>query len=88
MTRVKSKALKSYHSSLLGRVRVTEDLELSTGNYQIIKFLVLDASQNIIYAVPLEGSELAKYVTDPFDIYGTQTVHECHDSSYMLREKK
>lgn len=48
-----------------GQSYISEDLELQTGNYQLTQFEVLDSSDKIVYASPLEGSDLAKYVTDP-----------------------
>jgi hypothetical protein len=48
-----------------GASYVSESLQLKTGGYKISKFLVLDASNKIIYASPLGGSPQAKYVTNP-----------------------
>ncbi|MGC4022518.1 MAG: hypothetical protein QM734_11520 [Cyclobacteriaceae bacterium] len=62
-----------------GQGYLSETLQLNVGNYKLTKFLVLDVNDKIIYATPLEGSELAKYVDDPLPINftvvgGTATV--------------
>lgn len=44
---------------------LSESLPLQIGTYQLPQFAVLDATNKVIYATPLEGSELAKYVTNP-----------------------
>lgn len=56
-----------------GQGYLSENLELQTGNYQLAQFIVLDAANKVIYATPLEGSELAKYVTDPLPMEFTVT---------------
>jgi len=48
-----------------GQSYLTESLPAVPGIYQLTQFAVLDAANKIIYATPLEGSDLAKYVTDP-----------------------
>lgn len=47
---------------------LSENLELPFGNYKLTKFVVFDAANTSIYATPLEGSELEKYVSDPLPI--------------------
>jgi hypothetical protein len=49
----------------LGQSYMSENLDLQTGTYQLTQFTVLDAANQVIYATPLEGSELAIYVNDP-----------------------
>lgn len=44
---------------------ISEPIALHTGDYQLIEFLVLDASGNVIYAAPTENSPLAYLVGDP-----------------------
>ncbi|MGC4022517.1 MAG: hypothetical protein QM734_11515 [Cyclobacteriaceae bacterium] len=56
-----------------GQGYVSEDLQLKVGNYKLTKFLVLDSNDKIIYATPLEGSELTKYVDDPLPMDFTVT---------------
>jgi hypothetical protein len=64
----------------LGQSYLSENLELEIGAYQLSQFVVLDATNKIIYATPLEGSDLAKYVSDPLpmefsvDTDGTQVI--------------
>jgi len=57
----------------LGQSYISENLELQKGNYQLTQFVVFDAAEKIIYATPLEGSVLAKYVTDPLPFEFTIT---------------
>jgi hypothetical protein len=51
-----------------GQSYVSENIELPVGNYKLTQFVVLDAANKAIYATPIEGSELAKYVEDPLPI--------------------
>ena len=44
---------------------VSEPLALSIGNYQLLEFLILDENNQVIFATPLKGSELASLVTNP-----------------------
>jgi hypothetical protein len=46
----------------------SENVELQTGDYNLIKFLVINPSGEVIYAAPLEGSPLAYLVNDPLPI--------------------
>jgi hypothetical protein len=51
-----------------GQSYLSENLSLQTGTYLLTEFAVLDASNKVIYATPLDGSDLAKYVADPLPI--------------------
>ncbi len=51
-----------------GKSYLSEDLQLQTGIYQLTQFVVLNAANKVIYATPMEGSDLAKHVTDPLPI--------------------
>jgi hypothetical protein len=51
-----------------GQTYTTESLSLTTGTYMLTKFLVMNASNEIIYATPMEGADLASYVNDPLPI--------------------
>lgn len=51
-----------------GQSYVTQDVELAPGNYRLTKFLVLDTTNIVIYASPLEDADLAYYVDDPLPI--------------------
>jgi len=44
---------------------VSENIELPAGNLNLTKFMVINASGEVIYASPLEGSPLAYLVKDP-----------------------
>jgi hypothetical protein len=43
----------------------SENVELKTGDYNLIKFMVINPSGTVIYASPVEGSPLAYLVNDP-----------------------
>lgn len=47
---------------------VSEELQLQPGAYRIAKFFVTDENNNVIYASPYEGSELAYLVEHPLPI--------------------
>lgn len=47
---------------------ITGPLDLYVGSYNLTEFLVLDEDDNVIYATPKEGSELAQAVNDPLPI--------------------
>ena len=47
---------------------VSESLELTEGDYKLVQFQILNADDVIIYASPMVGSVLAKYVTNPLPI--------------------
>jgi hypothetical protein len=51
-----------------GQSYLSEDLQLQTGIYQLTQFVVLNAANKVMYATPMEGSDLAKHVTDPLPI--------------------
>jgi uncharacterized protein (TIGR02145 family) len=53
----------------LGDAFICEKLLLSPGNYKLTEFLVADSLDNIIFAAPLDGSELASGVSDPLPIH-------------------
>ncbi len=46
----------------------TEKIKLKIGHYQLMKFMVVTANGEVIYASPLEGSPKAYLVTDPLPI--------------------
>lgn len=47
---------------------ISEPVSLPVGNYQLTKYLVIDASNKVIYATPVTGSPLAYLVTHPLPI--------------------
>jgi len=47
---------------------VSQKLILKTGSYKLTEFLLLDATGNAIYAIPLAGSQEASNVTHPLSI--------------------
>lgn len=57
---------------------LSEPVDLKPGNYALTEFLVLDENNAVIFATPLEGSDLAHLVDDPlpigFSIAKEQTI--------------
>jgi hypothetical protein len=51
-----------------GQEFISENLQLMVGSYQLVEFLVLDEDDNIIYATPVQGSELAASVDHPLPV--------------------
>ncbi len=51
-----------------GPAFTSENLELKAGDYNLVKFLVIAPSGDVIYAAPLEGSPLAYLVNDPLPL--------------------
>jgi hypothetical protein len=47
---------------------ITQPISLVSGSYKLTRFLVLDASNNVLYASPLEGSSKASLVQQPLPI--------------------
>jgi hypothetical protein len=47
---------------------LSEPISLNTGNYTLTEFLVLNSDNDVIYATPLSGSELAYLVDIPLPI--------------------
>lgn len=47
---------------------ITEPISLVPGDYSITKFMVLDENNNVIYATPVEGSDLSHLVTMPLPV--------------------
>lgn len=50
---------------------LTEPIALTTGNYHLTEFIVLDSKETAIYATPLEGSPLSHLVSDPLPVVFT-----------------
>src|SRR5690606_18141296 len=51
-----------------GESYISQEVELSYGDYRLTKFLVLDDEDSVDYATPLEGTDLAQYVDDPLPV--------------------
>ena len=47
---------------------LSEPIALTTGNYSLSEFIVLDETGTALYATPLEGSPLAHLVDDPLPV--------------------
>jgi hypothetical protein len=47
---------------------ISKPLSLVPGGYKLSKFLVVDASNTVVYATPTEGSTKAYLVNDPLPI--------------------
>ncbi|MEM6525129.1 MAG: hypothetical protein AAF693_15100 [Bacteroidota bacterium] len=52
----------------VGSYFVTQSLELNSGNYQIIEFMVLNQDNEAIYITPIAGSDKAQFVVSPLPI--------------------
>jgi hypothetical protein len=56
---------------------ISKEIRIRAGNYQLTKFIVVDASGKVVYATPLENAPLAYLCNDPlpfrFTITGGQT---------------
>jgi hypothetical protein len=59
---------KSMPLVAFGQGFVTENIEIVPGQYRLTKFMILNSSNQAIYATPVEGSEKAQYVSDPLPI--------------------
>ncbi|MBT1686986.1 hypothetical protein [Dawidia soli] len=55
------------HVTLLkmGEEYISEPLALPPGNYDLTDFLVVNAADEVVYATPKEGSDMAGWVDDP-----------------------
>src|SRR5688572_24581964 len=51
-----------------GQHYTTESVSLAPGNYRLVKFLVLNNRNMVIYAAPLEGALLASHIKDPLPL--------------------
>jgi len=48
---------------------LSENLDLEAGEYNLVKFLVINPAGEVIYATPVEGSPMAYLVNDPLPVY-------------------
>jgi hypothetical protein len=48
---------------------VSESIEIKAGEYNLVKFIVIDTEGRVIFASPLEGSPLAYLINDPLPLY-------------------
>ncbi len=44
---------------------ITKEIKLKVGQYEVIKFLIVDQNGNVLLAAPVEGSPMAYLVEDP-----------------------
>ncbi len=54
---------------IFGTSFVSENIELKSGQYNLTKFLVINPEGEVVFASPVEGSELAYLVNDPLPMY-------------------
>ncbi len=52
-----------------GEQYVTRSLELPVGEYRLTEFMLTDSSGTVVWATPVEGSELAGMVNDPLPVF-------------------
>jgi hypothetical protein len=55
---------------------VSEEIKMKTGEYDLVRFLVLDPLGNVIFAAPMEGSPLAYLVLDPLPVHFKVTKNQ------------
>jgi hypothetical protein len=48
---------------------VSEEIQLKTGRYDLVRFLVIDPNGNVLFAAPMEESPLAYLVFDPLPVH-------------------
>jgi hypothetical protein len=48
---------------------ISEAIEIKAGEYNLVKFIVIDPEGRVIFASPLEGSPLAYLINDPLPVY-------------------
>ncbi len=53
---------------IFGTGFVSENIELKSGQYNLTKFLVINPEGEVVFASPVEGSELAYLVKDPLPL--------------------
>jgi hypothetical protein len=53
---------------IFGTGYVSENIKMKTGQYKLTKFMVINPAGEVVYASPVEGSELAYLVNDPLPI--------------------
>jgi len=59
---------KKYSLTKINETYLIDPILLEVGNYNLSKFLVLNSADEVIYATPLEGSNLASLVDSPLPI--------------------
>ncbi|MGC4020755.1 MAG: hypothetical protein QM734_01830 [Cyclobacteriaceae bacterium] len=64
---------KKINLTPFGNSYVSENLQLNVGNLTLTQFIILDSSDEAIYATPVVGSDFAQYVTEPLPIAFTVT---------------
>jgi hypothetical protein len=52
-----------------GEQFISEGIEIATGKYSLIEFMVVNFAGDIIYATPRRGSPLAQLVSNPLPVY-------------------
>ena len=53
---------------IFGAGYVSENIKLKTGQYKLTKFMIINPAGEVVFASPVEGSELAYLVNDPLPI--------------------
>ena len=56
---------------IFGTGYVSENVKLKTGQYKLTKFMVINPAGEVVFASPVEGSDLAYLVNDPLPILFT-----------------
>jgi hypothetical protein len=71
-------SIKDNHGNLSENIRlsitpfgqgyISENLSVKAGDYKLTQFVVLDSASKIIYATPVAGSDMARFITNPLSI--------------------
>lgn len=56
---------------IFGTAYVSENIELPAGQYKLTKFMVINPSGEVVFAAPVEGSDLSYLVRDPLPVIFT-----------------
>jgi hypothetical protein len=48
---------------------ISEKIQIKAGEYNLTKFIVIDATGRVVFAAPVEGSPLAYITNDPLPVY-------------------
>lgn len=53
----------------LGGEFISEELEMNTGDYYLTSFLLVNASNEVVFIAPIQGSTQAQYVSNPLPLW-------------------
>lgn len=59
----------------MGSGLISKPIELVPGSYKLTDFIVVDASDEVLFVTPRKGSSMAKYVKNPLDVNFTAAAN-------------